>query len=449
MPKKNIISDIIDKMIVDKKIPENMKKETIMEMLKEKGVISEGMSEEEMIQKITATIAKGNLLSDWIDGLMLSDAEPKNEIMLFPFGTFEHQKYGQLKFDKLFFEDIINNFKKGTLGIQPFMDTEHDMGKSLAWFEEAPYIKDGVGLFAKPRWTKLGKELLSDEIYKYFSPWFEDFTNPSDGKTYKNVFRGGAATNIPFLKMMPPIADTVKLHDGRNTTVNIQLSEICEYSNNAKGNTPPANEVTPNGTASKIDEKKNESKMSEKILIGGHYMTLEEVQKENERILAESKIKDEENAKLKVQLEEANKKAEKAAADGKKLGEEVVTIQSKLVSMEAETVIGKALSEGRIPPKDKEYWMKRFGETPARTKEDIEHLPVSVTLGEEIGSGNAGEDNHVSTGKDPATKLHEMALKVMGEKKISYSDAIREVSMSGEGKKLAEATSKTNYRVGE
>lgn len=419
-----MISDVIDKIIKDKLIPGDMSKEYLLKLVEEKGIVSEGMSEEEMIQKIVASVNKGNVMSEWIDGLMLSDAEPKNEIMLFPYGTFEHQTYGKLVFNDEFFNNVIDNYKSNVLGIKPFMDIEHEMGKSLAWFEDAPYIKKGEGLFAKPKWTKLGKELLSDEIYKYFSPWYEDFVNPVDGKLYKNVFRGGAATNIPFLKVMPAISDT-QLHDGKNTSVNIQLSEICEYSNGEKS-------FTPKGTELHTDRKNSEKKIVEKILIGGHYMTLEEIQKENERILSEAKKKDEALEAMQKQLSESNKLAEEA--------------RLKVIAIEADAIVGKALSEGRILPKDKDYWTKRYIETPERTKEDIEHLQVSVSLSEEIGSDDKGERN-VSNGKDAATKLHEMAMKHAKENKIAYSDAVHEISLSGEGKKLAEIAAKTNYRL--
>lgn len=163
-------------------------------------------------------------------------------------------------------------------------------------------------------------------------------------------------------------------------------------------------------------------------------MTLEELQKENEKILAEQKKMSDENAALKVQLAEANAKIESSV----KLGEEIIALQKKIVGIESSAVMSKALAEGRIPPKDKEYWMKRLNETFERTKEDIEHLPVTVKLGEVGSEGTGAEES-----SDPATMLHEKITAYASANKVSYSDAYKAIS-EGE-KELSERVAKTQY----
>ncbi len=347
---------------------------------------------------------------EWIESLMLGEADPKEEIMLFPFGEFSHPRYGKMTFDVQFFNEVIDNYKNNVLGIQPFIDQEHDTGKALAWFDEQPYVRQGVGLFIKPKWTQLGKQLLGDKIYKYFSPWFEDFKSPVDGKVYKNVLRGGAATNIPFLKTMPAIIDDTKLSE---KSVSISLHEIIENVHGATDDKSKAQTSTAKATDEETAQRLHD-KGANKILLGGVYMTLDEAQKENEKILAESKKISDENAALKVQLAEANAKIESS----KKLSDEVVSLKQKIVGIEAEAVMLKALSEGRIQPKDKEYWTKRLCETFDRTKEDIEHLPVSVKLGEVGMEGEGAEE-----GGDPAKMLDEKVRAYADEKSVSYSAA--------------------------
>lgn len=368
-------------------------------------------------------VKKETKAQEWINGLMLGEAEPKDEIMLFPFGEFEHPKYGKLKFDMSFFNEVINNFTADVLGIKPFIDQEHNMGKALAWFEEVPYVRQGVGLFIKPEWTPLGKQLLGDKIYRYFSPWFEDFKNPADGKLYKNVLRGGAATNIPFLKTMPQIVDDVKLSE---TSVNILLSEIIENRNDV-GAQAAANA----SVAKAVDVKVGavvDNKATDKILCGGHYMTLEEVQKENEKLLAENKL-----------LKEKAESAEKANAENKFLSEQVKGLSDKVISMQGEAVISKALSEGRILPKDKGYWEEQYKAIPDKVADIISHLPVVVKLSESGSAISEGEEN-----SDPAKRLDEKIRKVSNEKNISYGAAYDIVRK--QEPKLAEEVANTEYR---
>ena len=69
-------------------------------------------------------------------------------------------------------------------------------------------------------WNDQGVELVKGGSYKYFSPWMSAYKNPETGQEYANVFRGGALTNVPFLKMLPEI--TLTQHKG----ILIKLSEL-------------------------------------------------------------------------------------------------------------------------------------------------------------------------------------------------------------------------------
>ena len=163
----------------------------------------------------------------WIDGIRLADnaAEPKKDIMLFPFGEFDHPAYGKMVFDNKFFNEIIDNYQANVLHVKPFMDKQHDEDKALAWFDSSPFIRPGLGLYIKPAYTELGKGMLSNKTYRYFSPSWGSYTDPESGKQFKNVLRGGAATNIPFLKTMPSIIDETAVLDERGMA-EYKLSEL-------------------------------------------------------------------------------------------------------------------------------------------------------------------------------------------------------------------------------
>ena len=135
------------------------------------------------------------------------DGFKRSWIMLMPEGEFEHPQYGALEFTHAKLADFKKNFDGRVRKIDIALDQDHDGGKATGWLEKLE-LRDG-GLWGLVRWTKLGEQLLTDQIYRYFSPEFGNFTDPESGKKFSNVIIGGALTNRPFLKSMP----AVKLKD--------------------------------------------------------------------------------------------------------------------------------------------------------------------------------------------------------------------------------------------
>lgn len=164
-----------------------------------------------------------------------------NRLMLFPRGTFRHPEYGKMEFDDEFFQEIVENFQNGVLGhTKPFIDVDHNHGAAAGWINRLNVEPDG--LFAEVEWTPLGKELVMSGQYKYFSPWWGQYKDPSDGKTYDRVLRGGGLTNVPFLKMLPP----VQLFEPGSERVKRVRQEGCNFMLNemqldsVRGYRPPA-----------------------------------------------------------------------------------------------------------------------------------------------------------------------------------------------------------------
>jgi len=128
----------------------------------------------------------------------------QNKLMMFPRGKYQHPEYGVMTFDDKFFEEIKGNFDNKVLGqTEPFIDVDHEKKAAAAWIRGLTIEPEG--LFADVEWTDLGKELLTSKQYKYQSPWWGAFKDPTTKKTYDRVLRGGALTNVPFLKVLPPI----------------------------------------------------------------------------------------------------------------------------------------------------------------------------------------------------------------------------------------------------
>ena len=131
------------------------------------------------------------------------DGFKRSWIMLMPQGEFEHPQYGKLEFTRGKLAEFKRNFDGRVRKIDIALDQDHDGGKATGWLE-ALELRDG-GLWGQVRWTKLGEQLLTDQIYRYFSPEFGNFTDPESGKKFSNVIIGGALTNRPFLKSMPAV----------------------------------------------------------------------------------------------------------------------------------------------------------------------------------------------------------------------------------------------------
>lgn len=349
-------------------------------------------------------------LTLWTEGLQLTNnnAEPKDEIMLFPYGEFEHPVYGKLNFDNEFFNEIIINYQNNVLHVKPFMDKQHDEDKALAWFDTSPYVRPGLGLFIKPDYTELGSSVLKTRTYRYFSPSWGKYKDPQSGKEFANVLMGGAATNIPFLKTMPPIIDEKAVLDNKGMA-KINLTDLTIIGNSGD----VSQEKTPS-----IVNKKQGDKMEKLIQTFGLNADATE-----DTILTKIDELRNENESLKKEVGEIKDKIESEKAKASELDEtkqQLSDLQIKLLTKDRDDVIKKALSAGKIRPKDKEYWEKRFMSDPENVTKDLDKFPVIVDFSE---SGTTGEGKAVND--DPGQQIVDEAKKLMNEKKArNFDEAI-------------------------
>jgi phage I-like protein len=142
-------------------------------------------------------------LSDSVD-IRLQEAKATSDWqMILPMGSFQTRRYGQLDLSETFLQEIVKNWKARVLGErQPFIDTDHDWGKSNGWIVDLRVQADG--LYAKIDWTDLGRENVGKGYYKYFSADIEATLDTTTGEEHYPVLVATALTNTPQMHMMPP-----------------------------------------------------------------------------------------------------------------------------------------------------------------------------------------------------------------------------------------------------
>jgi phage I-like protein len=361
-----------------------------------------------------------NNLTEWIEGLTLATdkAEPREDIMLFPFGEFDHPSYGKMIFDNDFFNEIIKNYQDGVMHTKPFMDMQHDENKSLAWFDSSPFIRPGQGLFVKPDYTELGRNMLKTRTYRYFSPSWGPYTDPQTGKKFKNVLRGGAATNIPFLKIMPSIIDETAVLTDKDM-VNMKLTDLTTNGSSI----PVANGDDGKGEQTPKQSNNNTGENMKKII---SKLNLSEDATEDAIVTKIEELMSA-NTELSGKVDDIEKKidGDKSLSDElnetkKKLND--VTV--RLTEGERDKVINKALSEGRLNPADKEYWEKRYMSDPVNVGQDLEKLPKVVDFSE-TGKGGEGQKDLTD---DPGAQMVAEATKLVADGKAKdLSDAYAQI----------------------
>lgn len=328
--------------------------------------------------------------------LAAADAPPSEDgyQLVLPTGRYFTTYYGEVIFTKLLMEAMVANWKKRTLNERdPFIDTNHDFGQANGWIVDLRANDDG--LWAKIDWTEPGKELVAKKIYRYFSVAFGSKLDIETGESVFPVLEAVSLTNVPAINTLPHASlseggngeslDGMKgfSEDGSNKTDGSAHGDGADT--NKEGDDMEFAEVL--NTVAKIsdDEKK--------VLI--RQLGLSEVVGERDTLRQEKATLENEKKALLSEKETLTK----VNADLSKTIEESTKAQ---IEARKKAVIDKALSEGRILPKDKEYWEKKFSENPDFAAEVIEKLPKVVKLGEQSGT-----DEHETSDEGDGTNLSE------------------------------------------
>jgi len=281
--------------------------------------------------------------------------------MVLPVGVFYSDWYGEIIITNSFVTGMVDNWKNKVLGNRaPFIDTLHDRGKANGWIEDLDARDDG--LYAKIRWTKQGQENIEEEYFKYFSSDLGQVTHIESGEKIWPVLFAVALCNTPVMNTMPQahLSEPSKqfTHSAHSDGVlnipegnmDIKLADVLEYLKSAEGSEKT---VVLKELGASEDHSQVVTLTETVTKLEGEKKTLEDV-----------------NVKLSDQVKE---------------------LQSKDHLRSKAEVIEKALTEGRILPKDKEEWEKRFDENPQFTTKILEGLPTAVDF-KEHGNGSGGDE---------------------------------------------------------
>lgn len=324
--------------------------------------------------------------------------EDKKEYWIIPRGEFRHEWYGKLDFNDTFFKDVLDNFENEVLGeTEPFIDQDHDQRGAAGWIKALRIAKEG--LYATIEWTEVGVDLIKKKIYRYFSPTLSSYTDPQSEKEYKNVLRGGALTNMPFLKMLPEITLT------EPGLVEIALSEIKISKESNTMNI--LDELKKKFEIKEDDETKAFAAVIAKIEdLTKLAETAEEVETLKTQVeeltakLAEATKKaDETREKEMSSKPEIEQKLIEVLDDNKKLNE-------KISLMERDVCIKKALTEGRMLPDQKVFYEKLWKESPALSEKAIDALKKIVNV-DGKGSSNVPTEQEVVELSENEVEVHQ------------------------------------------
>lgn len=353
--------------------------------------------------------------------------------------TFSHPTYGKIEFTNEKLQRFANNVNNNVRGVIPDIDFDHKRFRADAagWVQSAEAQDDGLWLNVE--FTDEAKEAIKSKRYRYFSPELAtEWVDPETGQKHQDVLAGGALTNRPFLKRLTPLS----LDDG---VVGMVFAEDSEFdSQKQKGRDMGFFESVRNalGLAESTSEEDVAKKLAEQLktqpvttppapvaLPEGTPKGLEALVKTfNDRFSElHSKLEEEQRSrrfaeainqqfddmkKLLESTDEARRKAEieaatKSLTEGKKF----------TLPVPAQTKLRTMLLSDSVSTEDV---MKLFGEV----------LETGlVPLGEKGGTDPAKVDTG-SGSTDPVTQYIEKVNKLAEDKKLSDSEAMRQVSLS-------------------
>ena len=312
-----------------------------------------------------------------------------------PIGTWQLSWYGEVVITRTYIERIVENFKKKVLNErEPYIDTDHDGRAANGWIVDMRAGEDGLEI--KIDWNEVGKELVSKKIYRYFSAEIGEKIDIVTGERVWPVVPAVTLTNRPAMNTLPEAKlDDPDLIDGfkkiGDVTEDGGLDETLgnkEFDNN--------NENGDNESNFTYDDEDNDN------LEGANTMKFAEIlalilklsDDEKNILRKELGLNPEKEKQLTEQVETLtadrdkylteNETLKKANTD---LTEKVNQFSEKELNKRKTDCILKALSEGRIFPKDKQFYEEQFDKNPDSVEAIINKLPKAVSLKEDGPEG--------------------------------------------------------------
>jgi len=277
--------------------------------------------------------------------------------LAFPIGAWQTGKYGEVIVTRTFAERMVDNWKNKVLGNRNvYMDTNHDFGEAAAWAEDMRVTDDGLEV--KWDFNNKGKELIGDRRYRFYSAAIGFAVNVQTGDEAFPVLHAVSLTNDPVMNTMPQA----------------HLSDKSQPSAHSDGGKNTPREGNMELTFADVLEYLKDAKDSEKDV----------VLKELGAADAHAQV-----MQLTADVKRLTGEKETLVKANEGLTTEVNGLRAASHKARKDEVIGKALSEGRILPKDKEYWEGRFDENAEFTADVLNKLPKAVDF-KEHGTGTGG-----------------------------------------------------------
>lgn len=371
--------------------------------------------------------------------------EIPQKIHIIPMGEWMHDAYGPIKITQSDLREFVQNFnanvRKGV-----FITAGHEGWSELpavGWMTELE-MRD-TGLWASVEWNKMGKDLLSEKAYKFFSPeFYRDYEDPQTHQIYRNVLTGGALTKSPYFKELEAVVfsdKNIKTNFNNNNTMN--LADIL------------AKDIATLTDDEKAFVKANQAELTDEQKVSHATLIVEAEATTNEEAVAETtttetttteetKVDDTTPVATTTEtapVEASEKKgvtmtfAEKEAFDAKiAAGEAAVKelTKNKLDSTVKEMVFGESNSTGKFLPKSADN-LRAFVETLneaqlATFSTLVKELP-NLNIFKEAGATQAFNETSVVKQVDT---LVEAKMKA-SEGKLGYADALKAVFAEHKG----------------
>lgn len=320
------------------------------------------------------------------------------DVQLLRTGSFFDERYDNFKITRKMFQEMISNFKSGVRGIQPTVDYGHDTeGVAAGWMKEV-YENNVSGdqseLWAKVEWTPKGQKTLADKEFGYLSADFDmAYEDNETKKKYGCVLLGAGLTNRPVIKKMQPA---------------IQLSDVdCSKNSNDKQK------------GVNMDAEKEKQLADATAKLGE-----QEAQLAGYKKLAEDMGAKSPDELMKIIADLKAKQGVAEADENKEMGQvkqQLAELKKENETIKKEKKFSVLLSEGKACEAQREPFMAGDTEQFA-LKADPKAMKLSESGHGKSPAGSSGE-------KDVDDEIHDLAVKLSEEKKISltqaYSDVIK------------------------
>lgn len=351
-----------------------------------------------------------SVIVDTPDTVTLAGDRAVSQVQIAKTGAFKDPRYGTFKITLADFSKWIANFSQlnkseDRLGLP--VDVDH-APETRGDTEAAGWITNlsikGNELWATVEWNDLGKELVGNRRYAYLSPSYVAHFKDEQGKDHGTALLGVALTNRPFLTMA-----TVSLSKAQ------YAEEVADTTSNEQEMPELKNIAEKLGLAADADEATILSKLAEVTAPKPEptVKTLASMAAAEGMVVLSTE-----------QHDSLTSNATKGADAAKQLSQ-----------MRFEGAFDKALAAGRVLPAQKETMLSFYEMDADKTLSMIEDLPQVVNT-TPIGSGGGNDANvgaqlsvdmretEYGTPDEDRIKLHNRAVQLESEQKLSYGDAI-------------------------